>query len=292
MSSPRMTLISNPWAEDLGGEPGWRTCVDQGEGEGMMKAIELHHVRGRSAELGGSEPIATRNPCLMVTMDLWTGRIAPTRGEEGFLGGKPPKGVHQHNWHSSVALITGGHRAITCKAYTSHSCYTFCIEKGNRGSCIRAKIYIYKGEQSLFMMGERPYRSANGYEQQPWCGWEPEPGFQPCCQVLSVTHMKSTPENFVRSNEATGNHVYQIKIHNWDYHSWIQRPTLLPTPLYCSFVMILMTIHAYESMILCLDLSLSQLHFITPSIRNHDDDAYCQPHSVPVAYTFFIVIYF
>ena len=43
------------WVEgDLGGEPGWRTCVDQGEGEGTMKVIELHHVRGRSAELGGS----------------------------------------------------------------------------------------------------------------------------------------------------------------------------------------------------------------------------------------------
>ena len=167
MSGPRTTLISNLWAEDLGGEPAWIG----GKGRGRRRRLSCT-VRGRSAESGGSEPITTRNPRLTVATDPCTGGIAPARGEEGFLGGKPPKGAHRRNWRSSVALITGGCRAITCKAYTSHSCYAFCIEKGNRGSCIRAKIYIYKGEQSLFMVGEGPYRSANGYEQLPWCGWE------------------------------------------------------------------------------------------------------------------------
>ena len=44
--------------------------------------------------------------------------------------------------------------------------------------------------------------------------------------------------------------------------------------------------------ILCLDLSLSQSHLITPSFHNYGVSAYCQPHSGSTAYTFSIVIYF
>ena len=38
--------------------------------------------------------------------------------------------------------------------------------------------------------------------------------------------------------------------------------------------------------------SLSQSCLITPSFHNQSDSTYCQPHSDPTAYTFFIVIYF
>ena len=141
--------------------------MDQGEGEGTTKAIELYHVRGRSVESGGSEPITTRNPHLTVAMDPCTGRIAPARGEEGFLGGKPPKGVHQCNWHSSVTLIMGGHCAITCEAYTSHSCYAFCVEKGNGGTCIRAKNMYIKGSNHYLWWGKDPTGQPTGMSNYP-----------------------------------------------------------------------------------------------------------------------------
>ena len=207
MSGPRTTLISNLWAEDLGGEPAWIG----GKGRGRRRRLSCT-VRGRSAESGGSEPIATRNPRLTVATDPCTGGIAPARGEEGFLGGKPPKGAHRRNWRSSVALITGGRRAITCEAYTSHGCYTFCVEKGNGGTHIRAKNMYIKGSNHYLWWGKDPTGRPTGMSNNPGVAGNPnpvwQPGFQPCCQVLSVTRMKSAPGNFVRSNEATGNQVY------------------------------------------------------------------------------------
>ena len=44
--------------------------------------------------------------------------------------------------------------------------------------------------------------------------------------------------------------------------------------------------------VLCLDLSLSQSCLIVPFFHDHDNSAYCQPHSGSTAYTFSIVIYF
>ena len=56
--------------------------------------------------------------------------------------------------------------------------------------------------------------------------------------------------------------------------------------------MILMTPLCLPTYVLCLDFSLSQSRLIAPSFRDHDESAYCQPHSDSMAYTFLIVIYF
>ena len=58
------------------------------------------------------------------------------------------------------------------------------------------------------------------------------------------------------------------------------------------FVMILTTPYVYESMFYVYPFSLSRTRLITPSFHNHDDSAYCQPHSGSAAYTLPIVIYF
>ena len=58
------------------------------------------------------------------------------------------------------------------------------------------------------------------------------------------------------------------------------------------FVMILTTPYAYQPMCYVYPFSLSQSCLITPSFRDYDDSAYCQPHSGSAAYTLPIVIYF
>ena len=75
-------------------------------------------------------------------------------------------------------------------------------------------------------------------------------------------------------------------------HSKIRRPTSVPVPLNCSFVMILTTPYAYQPKFYVYPFSLSRSRLIAPSFRNHDDSAYCQPHSGSAAYTLPIVIYF
>ena len=58
------------------------------------------------------------------------------------------------------------------------------------------------------------------------------------------------------------------------------------------FVMILTTPLCLPTYVLCLAFPLSQSRLITPSFRDHDDFAYCQPHSGSAAYTLPVIIYF
>ena len=74
-------------------------------------------------------------------------------------------------------------------------------------------------------------------------------------------------------------------------HRKIQRPTSVPVPLYCSFVMILTTPLCLWIHVLCLDFSLSQSHLITPSFCDNDISAYYQPHSDSADYTLSIFSY-
>ena len=42
-------------------------------------------------------------------------------------------------------VIAGGHHAITREVHSSHSCYTFLVEKGNGGAGMGIKFVYIKG---------------------------------------------------------------------------------------------------------------------------------------------------
>ena len=106
-----------------------------------------------------------------------------------------------------MLLIMEGHRAITCEANISHDCYAFHVQKGNRGAHIGAKNMYILGNKHYLWLGKDPIGQLVSIGDN--CGvagnlspvWQP--GFQPCCQVISVNWVNSPPEQLVSQNITT-----------------------------------------------------------------------------------------
>ena len=94
--------------------------------------------------------MAMRNPCPTVVTDPWTRRIAPARGEGGFLGGKPPKGAHWHGWCSLVTLITAGIMPSLAKFVFRTVATRFASKGATEGPALEQNLYIYRGTVTIY----------------------------------------------------------------------------------------------------------------------------------------------
>ena len=108
-----------------------------------------------------------------------------------------------------MLLIVEGRRAITCEANISHDCYAFHVRKGNGGAHIGAKNMYILGNKHYLWLGKDPIGELasigddRGVAGNPGPVWQP--GFQPCCWVISVNWVNSPPRQLASSNETTGN---------------------------------------------------------------------------------------
>ena len=100
-----------------------------------------------------------------------------------------------------MLLIVEGRRAITCEANISHDCYAFHVRKGNGGAHIGAKNMYILGNNNYLWLGKDPIghpvsmgddRGVAGNPDPVW-----QPGFQPCCRVVSLAEVNSPPRQLV-----------------------------------------------------------------------------------------------